>query len=72
MARCLSLLLWVAAATGTRLLKQDLEDHSLAVCNDGSTASYYYDQDVRTADRRVLIYLPDGGDCSSVEDCRRR
>ena len=33
----------------TKLLRRELKDYDLAVCNDGSRASYFYDQ-VRTSD----------------------
>jgi len=64
--------LFVGLASGTRLLKRELKDYDLAKCNDGSPAAYFHDQDVRSAGSRVLIYLPDGGDCSSVEECNKR
>jgi len=58
--------------SSVRLIKRDLSSYSLATCNDGSTASYYYEQDVRSAGSKVLIYLPDAGHCSSVEECETR
>jgi len=69
------LFLWsffVGLTTGTRLLKRELQDYDLAKCNDGTPAAYFHDQDVRSAGSRVLIYLPDGGDCSTVEECNKR
>lgn len=66
------LLLFFGLSCSTRLLKQDLDDYDLAKCNDGTPGSYFYDQDVRGATRKVLIYLPDGGDCSTVKECKRR
>jgi len=60
------------AVRGVRLLKRNLSDYDLAKCNDGSPAAYFHDQDVRLAGSRVLIYLPDGGDCSSVDECIKR
>jgi len=69
------LLIWTLFAgltSGTRLLKRELSDYDLAKCNDGTPAAYFHDQDVRSAGSRVLIYLPDGGDCSSVEECNNR
>merc|ERR1712226_788395 len=56
----------------TKLLRRELKDYDLALCNDGSTAAYFYDQDVRAAGRKVLVYLPDGGHCTSGEQCRER
>jgi len=62
----------VGLTSGTRLLKRELKDYDLARCNDGTPAAYYHDQDVRSAGSKVLIYLPDGGDCSSVSECNKR
>jgi len=62
----------VELSSGARLLKRELRDYDLAKCNDGTPAAYYHDQDVRSAGSRVLIYLPDGGDCSSVSECNKR
>jgi len=62
----------VGLTTGTRLLKRELKDYDLAKCNDGTPAAYFHDQDVRSVGSRVLIYLPDGGDCSTVEECNKR
>jgi len=70
-----NLLIWAlfaGLASGTQLLKRELKDYDLAKCNDGTPAAYFHDQDVRSAGRRVLIYLPDGGDCSSVDECNKR
>eukprot|EP00090_Calanus_glacialis_P018040 TRINITY_DN2796_c0_g1_i5.p1 TRINITY_DN2796_c0_g1~~TRINITY_DN2796_c0_g1_i5.p1 ORF type:complete len:659 (-),score=174.49 TRINITY_DN2796_c0_g1_i5:130-2106(-) len=58
--------------SGVRLLKRDLSGYQLAKCNDGTPAAYYHDQDVRAAGDKVMIYLPDGGDCRSVGDCTKR
>jgi len=57
---------------GVTLLRRDLTRYPLARCNDGTTAAYYHEKDVRQAGDKVLIFLPDGGDCSSVSDCTRR
>jgi len=57
---------------GASLLKRDLSGYELAKCNDGTLGAYYHDQDARAAGSKVLIYLPDGGDCSTVGDCRER
>jgi len=58
--------------SSVRLLKRELSQYPLAKCNDGSSAVYFYDQDVRASGQKVLIYLPDSGHCTSLEDCRRR
>jgi len=57
---------------GVMLLRRDLTSYPLARCSDGSAAAYYHEKDVRLAGDKVLIYLPDGGYCSSVPDCIRR
>jgi len=57
---------------GVELLRRELSDYPLAQCNDGTTAAYYHDKDVRGAGSKVLLYLPDGGSCNSVPACTRR
>jgi len=56
----------------TKLLRRELDGYPLAKCNDGTTAGYFYDQDVLSAGQKVLVYLPDGGHCESAEDCKER
>merc|ERR550517_229903 len=56
----------------TTLIRQDLSEYELARCNDGTAAAYFYQQDSRFSNGDVMIYLPDGGQCGSVEDCRER
>jgi len=56
----------------TTLIRRGLDDYDLAKCNDGSAAAYYHQEDVRFAGEDVMIYLPDGGQCSDVEECRSR
>lgn len=56
----------------TKLLRRELQGYPLAKCNDGTTAGYFYDQDVLSAGQKVLVYLPDGGHCDSAEDCKER
>jgi len=56
----------------TTLIRRDLGSYDLARCNDGTPAAYFYQQDVRYAGQDVVIYLPDGGECDSVEGCRDR
>lgn len=54
------------------LLRRNLTDYSLAKCNDGSPAAYFYQEDTRRSRDKVLVYLPDGGDCSSLNECQER
>jgi len=54
------------------LLRRNLTDYSLAKCNDGSPAAYFYQEDTRRSSDKVLVYLPGGGDCSSIEECQER
>jgi len=54
------------------LLRRNLSDFPLARCNDGSPAAYFYQQDIRKAGNKFLIYLPDGGNCGSVDQCNAR
>lgn len=60
----------------TSLLQlQDLSQYNLAVCADGSQASYYAEQPKvdKDAMKKVMIYLGDENsrqnECSSVEEC---
>ena len=49
------LALHINNSLSTKLLKRELKDYDLAVCNDGSTAAYFYDQ-VRTISSSLYIY----------------
>merc|ERR1711892_501105 len=68
----LAMLVLVKLGRGVQLIKRDLSGYKLARCNDGTAAAYYHSPDVRAASDKVLIYLPDGGDCGSVADCKIR
>ena len=49
------LALHINNSLSTKLLKRELKDYDLAVCNDGSTAAYFYDQ-VRTISSSLYVY----------------
>ena len=49
------LALHIRNSLSTKLLKRELKDYDLAVCNDGSTAAYFYDQ-VRTISLSLYVY----------------
>jgi len=55
----------------TILVKQDLTDYPQAVCNDGTGATYHYQQDDPHTGK-VLIYLQGGGACADLESCNHR
>merc|ERR1712013_257235 len=55
----------------TTLYRGDLSSYPLALCNDGTTATYYYSGDIQTSGK-LLLYMQGGGACGSVEECARR
>ena len=67
----LSLLILVVTCSPTRLLRRELVDYPLAVCNDGTRAAYFYSEHDLHADH-VLIHLQGGGSCFSAETCAAR
>jgi hypothetical protein len=68
----LLLLLLPFFCSTTKLLRRELSGYPDARCNDGTVASYYHQQELEAAGSKVLVYLPDGGDCSSREECAAR
>jgi len=55
----------------TVLVKKDLTSYPQAVCNDGTTATYHYQQEDPHSGK-VLIYLQGGGGCSDKDSCTHR
>lgn len=53
------------------MVRKELSDYPKAVCNDGSSATYYSSDNVLSADR-LLIYLQGGGSCQNVQSCNYR
>ena len=41
-----------------------------AVCNDGSSASYFLPSSPYTPGQQLFLYLEGGGACFDVESCR--
>jgi len=53
------------------LVLRELNDYPLALCNDGSPATYHYTEgDLNNPN--MLIYLQGGGACVGLEDCENR
>jgi len=50
----------------------ELAGHPLAVCNDGTPASYTLRPGVGQGRKRWVIFLKGGGQCSTSEDCASR
>jgi hypothetical protein len=46
--------------------------HPLAVCNDGTPATYLFRPGVGAGAKRWIIYLEGGGSCSTSADCKER
>ena len=67
----LSLLILVVTCSPTRLLRRELVDYPLAVCNDGTRAAYFYSEHDLHADH-VLIHFQGGRSCLSADDCAAR
>jgi len=55
----------------TVLVKKDLTHYPEALCNDGTGATYHYQED-DPGTGKVLIYLQGGGGCFDVESCEHR
>jgi len=55
----------------TVLYRGDLSSYPLALCNDGTTATYYYSGNIQTSGK-LLLYMQGGGGCGTVEECSRR
>jgi len=53
------------------LVIRKLTDYPLALCNDGSHASYHYTEG-DLANPHMLIYLQGGGACATADGCRNR
>jgi len=55
------------------LVKESLSSYSLATCNDGTPGAYFHTQNSSSVSSgKFLIFLPNGGDCSSVKECEQR
>ena len=54
------------------LHKLDLDVYPEALCMDGSPAAFYHDSHQFTRGDNVIIYLPGGGYCINLEECRER
>ena len=54
-----------------RLVLNTLSDYPLALCNDGTSATYFYSED-ELDNPNLLIFLQGGGACSSPEECQKR
>ena len=54
-----------------RLVLNTLSDYPLALCNDGTSATYFYTEDA-LANPNLLIFLQGGGACKSPEECKKR
>ena len=53
------------------LVLRELQDYPLALCNDGTPATYHYTQgDLENP--YMLIYLQGGGACESAQSCEHR
>ncbi len=65
-------LLCSQSAYGQLSVRRSLENHSDAVCNDGSAASYFFREGRGANAARWLICLEGGGGCGSVETCNQR
>jgi hypothetical protein len=46
--------------------------HPLAICNDGTPATYLFRPGVGAGTKRWIIYLEGGGSCSTAADCQER
>ena len=51
---------------------QSLADYPLAVCNDGTAATYYKDDTDEESADKVLIHLNGGGSCYDADTCYQR
>ena len=67
----LTLSLLLAPLSESKLVKRSLASHPLAKCNDGTSANYYYTDDLLHA-TKLVINLEGGGACGDKEDCVRR
>jgi len=56
--------------TARQLTRRSLADYPLAVCNDGSAATYHHSSDL--ASSRILINLQGGGWCGTEQSCKHR
>ena len=54
------------------LQRRALSSYPKAVCNDGTSASYYAPQEAHKAGQTVLVYLEGGGACFSADSCSSR
>ena len=52
-------------------VRKTLSDYPLALCNDGTSATYFYSEDA-LANPNLLIFLQGGGACKSPEECKKR
>jgi len=66
------LLCVVVHSNAIKLVREELSSYSLAKCNDGSPAVYYHQQDSDYSNEDVMLFLPDGGHCTNIDDCRQR
>merc|ERR1711892_76337 len=63
--------LLISSSYSTILQKRSLSQYPLAVCNDGTPATYYVSDQMK-AWAGVVVYLQEGGGCASVDDCIAR
>jgi len=54
------------------LNKRSLAEYNNAICNDGSTAVYYVDEEAHKDGQSVMVYLEGGGACFTAQTCSDR
>merc|ERR1711962_424460 len=54
------------------LNRRSLEEYNNAICNDGSTAVYYVDEEAHRDGQSVMVYLEGGGACYTAQTCSDR
>merc|ERR1711872_1160340 len=54
------------------LNRRSLEEYNNAICNDGSTAVYYVDEEAHRDGQSVMVYLEGGGACYTDQTCSDR
>ena len=68
----LLLLLLLPLLEAVTLHRHLLSSHPLALCNDGSPASYFLPPQPHTPGQPVLLYLEGGGGCFDIPSCEAR
>jgi len=66
-----SLLFLAGSISSTHLVQRELSDYPLALCNDGTPATYFYSEE-DLANPYLLIDLQGGGACQSPDSCQHR